>query len=121
MIPRQGGGGPGIGTADRTKLSSHHAANAAYYTADLRRRSAAAQRFPTLGCGCRDPWRCQCDNADATPSDREIEAYAAAVRHLAAIGLTAAPRLPEMRNLWKRSPADRKIVATVASNWEIGT
>lgn len=46
-------------------------------------------------------------------------AYLAAVKHLRACGLPAAPNVPAMQVLWRRSAEDRQLVAEIAERWEL--
>jgi hypothetical protein len=71
-----------------------------------------------MPCGCGpDPWVCRC--ATDGPDDGAVDAYAAAITHLAAHGLTGAPFVPELRVLWRRGPGGRRIVRAVADNWAV--
>jgi hypothetical protein len=77
-------------------------------------------RLPVLDCRCRtaDPWLCNC----AMPlhvSDRAVDAYRDTVLHLRDCGLLAAPNIPAMQALWRRSPEDRRLVAEIAQRWEL--
>jgi hypothetical protein len=60
---------------------------AADTVAGLHRRREASRRFVPLACGCPDPWPCRCSQPPL--SDRALEAWADAVAHLGAHGLTA--------------------------------
>lgn len=99
----------GNGADSRTTGCTH-------YIAGLGRRRAATYRLPPTGC-CRDPWTCRCDNRD--PSERMVDGYRDAVVHLHVLGLTAAPRIPEMRALWRRGGDDHRLVRMLAERWEI--
>lgn len=78
-------------------------------------RRAASRRLPPLACGCADPWLCRC--YDPEPSDRDADAYLAAVRHLFEHELAPALLVDTARILWRRGPAERAIVSGVASRW----
>ena len=53
-----------------------------------------------------------------TPADM-VDAYRNTVLHLRDYGLLAAPRIPEMRLLWRSGGTDRELVQAVASRWEV--
>jgi hypothetical protein len=84
------------------------------------RRRAAALRLPPLGpCSCvRDPehdrHRCR-----GELTDNMVDGYRDAVIHLRDLGLPAAPLLPEIRVLWRRGPAERRLVAEITERWEL--
>ncbi len=83
----------------------------------LQDRRRAAARLPRLHCGCVDPdVRTGCDHP---PTDRMVDGYRDAVLLLDSLGLPPAPRLPEMRALWRRGGADRELVASVTSRWVV--
>jgi hypothetical protein len=67
-----------------------------------------------LACGCTDT--CRCDDK-VTPTDQRVDGYRQAVQHLDAHGLTAAPLLPELRQLWRAG--DRELVAAVTARWVV--
>jgi hypothetical protein len=46
-----------------------------------------------------------------------VDGYAEAVRHLHDHGLVAAPLIPELRAMWRRSADDRKVVQQITSRW----
>lgn len=48
-------------------------------------------------------------------------AYRRAARHLLALGLTPAPCLREMRELWANSREDRELVQHISERWEMPT
>jgi hypothetical protein len=79
------------------------------------RRRVAAKRLPPLDSGSRDP-RCR-DNPE--PSERMVDGYRDAVRHLQANGLPPAPFLPEMRIMWRRGGDDRRLASAIARCWEV--
>jgi hypothetical protein len=83
----------------------------------LRARRQASYRLAPLDCGCRDPWPCR--HTEPPPSERQADAYRDAVLHLTGLGLTPAPRLPEMRDLWRRGPAERRLIGELATRWEL--
>lgn len=82
----------------------------------LRRRRAASWRMEPLTSGRRDPWQ---RYDDPEPSERLVDGYRDAVAHLGFLGLTAAPRIPEMRALWRRGGDDQRVVRMLAERWEI--
>jgi hypothetical protein len=84
-----------------------------------RRRREASRRLPVLDCRCRtaDPWLHTCDRPPL--SDCMVDAYRDTVLHLRQCGLLAAPRLPEMQVLWRRSPEERRLVSEIAERWEL--
>lgn len=90
----------------------------AYITDILARRRVASRRVEPLDCGCIDPWLCR-HPEDDPPPDRMVDAYLCAVAHLDSVGLLAAPRLPEMRMLWRRGRTERRLVGEIASAWEL--
>jgi hypothetical protein len=135
--PDQGNGPPGPpqpqdatntsqATQATTEASGHsHAKRAgrqcgAEMLAGLRRRRATARRLPPIGpCGCiRDPDfdRHRCGRETITSM---VDGYRDAALHLRALGLLPAPLLPEMRALWRRGPEERRLVAEIASRWEL--
>lgn len=83
----------------------------------LRRRRATSRRLAPLRCGCADPWTCRCRPSE--PSELEIDAYAATLAHLDAIGLTAAPQVSELRALWRRGGQQRRVAQSVTQHWEV--
>jgi len=46
-----------------------------------------------------------------------VDAYREAALTLSAAGLTPAPFLPEMREMWRRGGTDRHLVRAIASKW----
>ncbi|SBS73709.1 conserved hypothetical protein [uncultured Mycobacterium sp.] len=85
------------------------------YIAGLHRRRAASWRTEPLHSGHRDPWRYD----DPEPTERMVDGYRDAVEHLGILGLTAAPRIPEMRVLWRRGGDDQRLVRMLAERWEV--
>ena len=86
------------------------------------RRRQAAQRMEPLDCSgrCRDPLlSCRCEPPPPPLSERMVGAYRDTVLHLSHHGLLAAPDIPAMQVLWRRSAADRQLVAEVAQRWEL--
>jgi hypothetical protein len=79
--------------------------------AQLHRRRDAAGRSVPLACGCRDPWPCRC--ADPPPSERMVDAGAAAARHLIELGLTPILETAVLRALWRRGGRDRVLAANL--------
>ena len=70
-----------------------------------------------MACGiCTDFCRCEWK---ANPSSKRVEAYADAVHHLHLHGLGAAPLVPELRVLWRRSADDRKLVQSITEQWVV--
>lgn len=96
-----------VGTAASKPAKAHPQSTA--------NRRNASRRAPALDCGCADPIRCRCANDE--PSDRYVDAYAAALRHLKAAGLAGAPLVPEMRAMWRRGGDARRMVEDVAGGW----
>lgn len=84
------------------------------FTASRRR---AARRLPPLGCGCSDPLIHHCE--DDEPTDVQVDAYVAVVEHLSQLGYPAAPRIPELRALWRRGPSERRLVSAVTTRWDV--
>ncbi len=74
----------------------------------LRNRRAAAQRLPVLGCGRSDPWHYEPMTAG----------YAAAARHLMEQGLTPAPDVPALQELWQHGGEDQRLAVTIAERWQ---
>jgi hypothetical protein len=83
----------------------------------IQARRESARRLPPMECGCSDPWPCRC--ASAEPSDKGVEGYLEAVAHLSSLGLLGAPFLPELRALWRRGDAERRIVRDITSRWAV--
>jgi hypothetical protein len=83
------------------------------------RRRDASRRLPVLDCRCRtaDPWLCRCNASDLL--SEHADAYLAAVKHLQHCGLLAAPNIPAMRELWRRSDDDRELMNEIAARWEL--
>ena len=88
-----------------------------HYIQQLRQRRDAASRLPVLDCGHRDPWTCRHD--PVTVTDRYIDGFRDAAKHLLASGMTPAPDLTAMRALWRRGGAERDLVRAIAERWEI--
>lgn len=84
-------------------------------------RRKNSQRLAILDCGCSDPWTAghlrHQDNGQR--SERQIEAYLQAARHLQALGLTPAPLIPELRLAWQRGGKDRRLAQAIAQRWEL--
>ncbi len=68
-------------------------------------------------CRTADAWICRCYDAPLT--EKMVDGYRDAALHLAAHGLLAAPRIPEMRTLWKRGGDDQRLVCAIAERWEV--
>jgi len=75
--------------------------------AQLRARRAAGCRLPPLDCGCRDPWPCRCTRPPL--SERTVNGYRDAARHVLRDGNTPALPLEVLRALWRRGGADREL------------
>ncbi len=75
--------------------------------AELRARRAAGCRLPPLDCGCRDPWPCRCTRPPL--SERTVDGYRAAARHVLRDGNTPALPIEVLRALWRRGGADREL------------
>ena len=84
----------------------------------LKRRRDASERLPVLDCGHPDPWTCQ-HASDATLTDCEVDAYIATAELLFASGLCPAPRLPEMRAMWRRKGDAQRLARRIASQWQV--
>jgi len=97
----------GNGTESRTTGCNH-------YIHGLKQRRAATYRLPPLYCV--DPWTCR--HYDDQVTEQYVDGYRDAVLHLDAHGLLAAPLIPEMRALWRRSDDDRRLVRQIAERWE---
>ena len=78
------------------------------------RRRRASWRCEPLAGGHADPWRPWRERL----SDRQIDGYRDAVQHLHGLGLLAAPDVEAMRQLWRRSRDDRRLVSELAERWE---
>lgn len=85
------------------------ASGANHYIAGLRRRRAATYRLPALDCGHADP-TCRHD----TPTS----GYAQAAAHLLQLGLTPAPNLPALRNMWRAGGDNQRLAIQIAQRWE---
>lgn len=81
------------------------------YIAALRRRRAAAQRTPVLDDGHADPWHYPPITAG----------YCDAAQHLLERGMTPAPNVSAMREMWKRGGVERDLVQTIAERWDVST
>lgn len=82
----------------------------------LERRRATAHRCPPLACNRRDPLY---PDRRRQPTDHSVEAYCLAAQHLAAAGLGPAPLLPELRLMWQRGGAERRLAQAIVQRWEI--
>lgn len=105
--------GPARGGADRNLVGEQVPRQ---YIAGLRRRRNATYRLPPLDCGCVDPWSC---GSSRNLREGHAASYSAAAEHLLNLGLTPAPNIPAMRELWQRSGDDRRLVQTIAERWEV--
>lgn len=109
---RRSPGAPARATSTTTPLSSNRSPEIRQQT---RRRRAATQRLPILGCGCADPWIHRCRRDDPTPA--RVAGYAATVQLLDELGYPAAPLVPELRAMWRQG--DRHLVASVTTRWAV--
>lgn len=91
----------------------------AHGIAAWKRRHSAAQRLTPLECVCRDPWPCRHHEANAEPSTLQVDAYRDTCRSLLSTGLLPAPRLPEMRALWRRGGEERELAQEISLRWEV--
>lgn len=90
-------------------------ADAQTTVAAMRRRRAASRRLVVLDSGVSDPWQ----PYRAAPSERQADAYVAAVLHLRGHGLTAHADQPLMRLAWRRGGNDRRLVDALAAQWRL--
>jgi hypothetical protein len=72
-------------------------------------RRAASWRLPALDSGRSDPWHYLAPTAG----------YEAAALHLLAHGLTPAPNVPAMREMWKADLDSRRAVQIIAERWKL--
>jgi hypothetical protein len=91
---------------------------AAEYIAGLHRRRAHIYRCEKLPCGCVDSWTCRCYDSDVV-TDRYVDGYFDAVRHLLAQGLTPAPNLPAMRVGWRWGGHEQHLARRISELWEV--
>lgn len=70
----------------------------------LRRRRDASRRLPG-----GDPWH----------YEPLTVGYEPAARHLLALGLTPAPNVAAMREIWKANAESRRIVQIIVERWEV--
>jgi len=96
--------------------SSRTTTGCSQYIEGLRHRRIATQRIPELACGHVDPWTPACRNES---TDRCIDGYRDAAQHLLAHGLTPAPNIAAMRDMWKRGGADQLLAVQIANLWEV--
>lgn len=75
--------------------------------AQLRARRAAAARCVPLDCGCADPWPCRCTRPPL--SERTVDGYRDAARHVLGHGSTPALPLEVLQALWRRGGPDREL------------
>lgn len=73
----------------------------------LRRRRAAAARSAPLACGCADPWPCTCTDPPLTA--QALDGWAAAARHVLALGRTPLLPVEVLRALHRRGGPDRDL------------
>jgi hypothetical protein len=71
------------------------------------RRRDAARRLPPLDCGCRDPWPCRC--TEPPLSERAIDGYRDAARHIIEHGQTPLVPIEVLRALYRRGGSDRQL------------
>jgi hypothetical protein len=87
---------PPTNTRDLTRMT-----NASAYVAGLRRRRAACR-------GASDPW------SYPPPGPR---GYPAAAQHLLGCGLTPAPNLAALREMWRSGGEQRAAADLIADRW----
>ena len=75
--------------------------------AQLHHRRQAAYRLVPLACGCCDPAVCAC--TEPPPTERWVDAGAAAAQHLLELGLTPILDVAVLRALWRRPGRDRDL------------
>ena len=63
--------------------------------------------MPPLACGHRDPWPCR--HYEPPPTQRMVDAGAAAAAHLLELGHTPILKTDVLRGLWRRGGADRQL------------
>lgn len=67
----------------------------------LRRRRTTSRRLSLLACGCTDPWPCRCRDNPA-PTGREVDAAAAALTRLDALGVPGLLDRETCRAMYRR-------------------
>lgn len=72
-----------------------------------RLRRAATFRLAPLDCGCVDTWTCRC--TDPPLSDRAVDGYRDAARHVLGCGHTPLVPIEALRGLWRRGGDDRQL------------
>lgn len=80
------------------------------FAAQLARRYTAGRRLDPLDCGCEDPWvhrQCRCTTPQLT--EAALDGLAGAIGHLLALGITPVVELWELRALWHRGGAYRRL------------
>lgn len=103
--------GPATGPAHHHDTQSHDQATACTDLAIGKRRSDAARRLLALECGCSDPWLCHCHEPEC------VRGYAEAAAHLLGAGLTPAPNLPAMRQMWRRGGEPQRLAQAISQRW----
>ena len=88
---------------------SHHYASDSHSTQELPRRRAASRRLPVLDCRRSDPWYYQ----------PPVAGYPDAAAHLLELGLTPAPDIEGLRQMWRRGSCHRRDAARIAQAWEL--
>jgi hypothetical protein len=74
------------------------------------RRRDGAVRLLILESGRSDPWRYDGPG---------VRGYEDAAHHLLAHGLTPAPNIPAMREMWKAGAESRWAVQIITQRWEL--
>lgn len=82
-----------------------------YFSTTLRqlhRRREASERMVPLDCGCGpDPWLCRCTQPPL--SERALDGYRAAARHVLDAGMVPVLPIEVRRALWRRGGDDRRL------------
>jgi hypothetical protein len=86
---------------------------------NLTRRRAASRRLPVLECGRADPWYYESANGVRQFPLELTDGYVAAAHHLLDLGLTPAPNLEGLRQMWRRGSCHRRDAARIAQAWEL--
>jgi hypothetical protein len=76
-------------------------------SSQLNRRRDQANRSVPLDCGCRDGWSCRCTEPPLT--ERALDAWRDAAKHVLATGRTPILPLEVRRALWRRGGHDRQL------------
>lgn len=83
-------------------------ADSTSYVEQLHRRRTASRRLPRLESGRPDPWHYPAPTAGG---------YRDAAHHLAAHGLTPAPNVAALRDMWKAGGESRRVAAVISDRW----